>query len=266
RGRAVVEFDSSKTNPTAVAAAITESGYPAHAHEIGGDEANAEMQRVEEQSAHARSWFRRAMIGVALWLPVELLHWVLTLTHRHAPDHLWILWLALITSTISIAYVGYAFYRSAARALRRGTSNMDTLIAMGASVAYVYSLVAFFGYLAGAWHRLPDLYFMESAGLLALISLGHWLEARARDSAGSAIRELLHLAPATALRLPAATAAPEEIPVAELRIGDLVLVRPGDRIPIDGVVIDGRSGVDESMITGEPLPVLRQDGDPVIGG
>src|SRR5439155_7335506 len=124
----------------------------------------------------------------------------LTLTHRHTSDHLWITWLALLTSTISLVYVGSAFYRSAWRALRRGTSNMDTLIAMGATVAYVYSLVAFAGYLAGAW-RLPELYFMESAGLLALISLGHWLEARARDAAGSAIRELLNLAPATALRL-----------------------------------------------------------------
>src|SRR5439155_8621038 len=108
-------------------------------------------------------------------------------------------WLSLVTSTIGIVYVGWAFYRSAFRAALRRTSNMDTLIAMGASVAYVYSLGALIGHLWRGW-PLPDLYFMESTGLLALISLGHWMEARARESAGSAIRELLNLAPAIALR------------------------------------------------------------------
>ncbi|MEO6437229.1 MAG: heavy metal translocating P-type ATPase [Tepidisphaeraceae bacterium] len=302
RGRAMVMFDPGRATPETIAAAITHSGYPAnpqlHEH------ANTEEHRVAEHAAHARSWFWRAMIGVALWLPVELLHWGLVLfssnashaTHggaerSAAPDHLWMHWLALATSTIAIAYVGWGFYVSAWKALRRRTTNMDTLIAMGASVAYVYSLVAFFGYLSGAWNQLPDLYFMEATGLLALISLGHWLEARARDSAGSAIRELLNLAPATALRLegsgvgvhgsgnttePSAGSSTEprtlnpepfrEVPVADLKVGDIVLVRPGDRVPIDGVVAEGKSSVDESMITGESLPVLRQPGDAVIGG
>src|SRR5207302_6843565 len=90
---------------------------------------------------------------------------------------------------------------SAFKGLLRFTTNMDTLIAMGATVAYVYSLVAMFGYLAGAWRTLPDLYFMESTGLLAIVSLGHWMESRARTSAGSAIHELMNLAPATAWRI-----------------------------------------------------------------
>jgi Cu+-exporting ATPase len=283
RGRATVRLNPVQTDAAAVAAAITNSGYSAHPEDNA--DSNAEERRVAEHAEHAQSWFRRAVVGVALWLPVELLHWTLILLspaaphagpeHSEGPDHLWMHWLALATSTISILYVGSAFYRSAWKALLRRTSNMDTLIAMGASVAYVYSLVAFIGYLTGAWRHLPDLYFMEAAGLLALISLGHWMEARARNSAGSAIRELLNLAPATALRLPVgstlasasdASAQPEEVPVAELEVGDLVLVRPGDRIPIDGKVTGGRSSVDEAMITGEPLPVLRQPGDVVIGG
>jgi len=267
RGRAVVQMDSATTDPQRVADAITNSGYPA-APELH-DHANAEEQRVHDHAAHAGSWFRRAMIAIALWLPVELLHWILTFTsgggEHLAHRHFWMHWLALSTSTIAIVYVGWAFYQSAWKALLRRTSNMDTLIAMGASVAYVYSLVAFIGYLAGWWRQLPDLYFMESTGLLALISLGHWLEARARTAAGSAIRELLNLAPARALRLTAEEQT-EEAPVAELRVGDRVLVRPGDRIPVDGVVTDGRSSVDESMITGESLPVLRQARDQVIGG
>ena len=211
----------------------------------------------------------------------------------------WMTWLTLITSTIGIAYLGWAFYRSAWRALLRGTSNMDTLIALGASVAYLYSLVALLGHLS-LGRPLADLYFMEATGLLALISLGHWLEARARESAGSAIRQLLTLAPATAWRVGGSTEAGSdgvgcdgvksgasasrsvtpslptpslsaiatlhEIPVSALAVNDTILIRPGDRVPIDGVVIDGTSSVDESMISGEPLPVTRKAGDPVIGG
>jgi cation transport ATPase len=146
-----------------------------------------------------------------------------------------------------MAYVGWAFYRSAFKALIRRTSNMDTLIAMGATVAYVYSLGALIGHLVRGW-PLADLYFTEATGLLALVSLGHWLEARARESAGSAIRELLNLAPATAIRL--RDSIQEQVPVQELQVRDIIVIRPGDRVPIDGVVVDGGSSVDESMITG----------------
>ena len=266
RGRAVVKLEApASADPHAIADAITHSGYPAALESgIGG---NVEEQRVAEHAHHVGSWFRRAVVAIALWLPFELLHWILTLSpHGAHAQHMWLTWIALITSTISILYVGSAFYRSAWKAMLRRTTNMDTLIAMGASVAYAYSLVALVGYLARAWTQLPELYFMESTGLLALISLGHWLEARARDSAGSAIRELLNLAPATAIRIDGEENAQQEIPVAELKKNDRVLVRPGDRVAIDGKVIDGRSSVDESMITGEPLPVLRQIGDEVIGG
>ena len=323
-GRARVRFDAGRTSPDEIARAVTEAGYPSHAHEAGGAAPGHDHDHGHGHShghSHGSNWFRRAMVGLALWFPVEATHWVLTFVsrgHGHHDDAQvgWMTWLSLVTSTIAIAYIGSAFYRSAWKALRRGTTNMDVLIAMGATVAYGYSGVALAGFLVGWWRTLPDLYFMESAGLLALISLGHWLEDRARTAAGSAIRELMNLAPAVALRLPApsplvgegrgegeardlasgpdsqidsrvgsrtnaaSTAAPpphpnplprgergpEEVPVADLRVGDLVLVRPGDRVPIDGVVTDGRSSVDESMISGEPLPVTRTIGDTVIGG
>ena len=178
----------------------------------------------------------------------------------------WIDWLAVMTSTIAIVYVGSAFYRSAFAALRHRTSNMDTLIAMGTSVAYGYSAVALVGFLTGAWHALPDLYFMEAGGLLALISLGHAMEAGARDAAGGAIRALLHLAPSTALRLSQGSNEPQQVPVAALHVNDRVLIRPGDRVPIDGIVTDGNTSVDESLLTGEPLPASRTVGDDVFGG
>jgi Cu+-exporting ATPase len=263
RGRAVVKFDPEKTNATQIAGAITSAGYPATPEDIRESQASAEEARLNRQRDEARAWFRRAVTAIALWLPVELLHWSRQLLGAHVHGVDWMTWLALVTSTIGVAYVGWAFYRSAFKALLRRTSNMDTLIAMGATVAYIYSLGALIGHLARGW-PLPALYFTESTGLLALISLGHWLEARARESAGSAIRELLNLAPATAIRL--RDSGQEQVPVQELQVRDVIVVRPGDRVPIDGLVIDGRSSVDESMITGEPLPVVRSVGDTVIGG
>jgi len=263
RGRAVVRFDPSQTDPQQVAKAITQSGYTAQVEDLSVSASNAEEQRLARQQAHARAWLRRAVVGAILWLPIELLHWLLYTRSPHM--HLGMQWLALAASTIAILYVGAGFYRGAFSALKRGTSNMDTLIAMGATVAYLYSLVAFAGYLAGSWTTLPNLYFMESAGLLALISFGHYLEARARDRAGSAIRELLNLAPPTALRIED-DASPRQVPVAQVRVGDRLLVRPGDRIPVDAAVIEGQSDVDESMITGESIPLTKTVGDSVIGG
>jgi Cu+-exporting ATPase len=262
-GRAVVRFDPRRANPKSIALAITDSGYPA-------SEAHGGHQHKQN---HTQLWFRRAVVGIILWFPLEMthwaMHWYMNAKGMHHPavgdTHDPMTWAALVTSTIAMVYVGRGFYSSAFKALRRGTSNMDTLIALGATVAYAYSLIALFGYWLGFWPAPAAIYFMESTGLLALISLGHWLEARARDSAGDAIRELMNLAPVTALRLDEQDQ-PQEIPVAQLEMGDRVLVRPGDRVPVDGVILAGQSAVDESMITGEPIPALRKIGDEVIGG
>lgn len=323
RGRASVRFDPGRTDPQLIAAAITESGYVAAPEHPGITTAASEERRRKGQLDEARGWFNRAVAGILLWLPLEATHWLIQLItpHAHHPvpaQSNWIVWAALLASTVAITYVGGRYYASAIAALRHGTSNMDTLISMGASVAYGYSLIYFVGGLMRTWPAPTqhDLYFMEATGLLALISLGHWLEARARQSAGSAIRELLELTPAVALRfgdagtsvsqdvvaeegdrdsspLAASQRRPQErreaasgspttaphlpplteksplpsaTPVCDLVIGDRVLVRPGDRIPIDGIVIDGQSSVDESMITGEPIPVSRGAGEAVIGG
>ncbi len=303
RGRASVAFDPSKTTPEAIAAAATDAGYPSAPESPGIAAGNVEEERLQRQTREARAWFNRAVVGVILWFPLEATHWLLRAfgdghLHHLPAQRTWMAWASLVTSTLALVYLGGKFYRSAWGALRRRTTNMDTLIAMGASVAYAYSLIYFAGGLVGRWTPpvLDQLYFMESTGLLALVSLGHWLEARARQSAGSAIHELLSLAPATALRLmneagergstgagarltvldapqPPGSPAPrppsaeyEEVPVSTLSPGDRVLVRPGDRVPIDGVVVDGRSSVDESMLTGESLPVARETDDNVIGG
>lgn len=270
RGRASATFDPAATDPQRIADAITASGYAAVPIEPGAPVANQEEQRLARQQHEARAWFGRAIVGLILWLPLEVTHWVMRIAgHHHAlpAQDTAMGWAALALSTISIVYVGSRFYSSAWKALRNRTSNMDTLISLGASVAYVYSLAFFLGGLVGALPRptLDQIYFMEASGLLALISLGHWLEARARQAAGSAIRQLLNLAPAVALKLDG-DSQPHEVPADELHVGDRVLVRPGDRVPADGTVTEGRSSVEESMITGEPLPVVRTVGDTVIGG
>jgi P-type Cu+ transporter len=267
RGRAVVQFDPKLVRPEQIAGAITAAGYPATPQKAGEDLIAEEERRIQRQREHAREWGWRALLGFILWFPVEAIHWTLALLGRadhghHGPS--WMDWLGLATSTLAMVLIGRAFYRSAWKALLRRTSNMDTLIAMGATVAYGYSLVALVGNLLGWWRTLPTLYFLEAAGLLALVSLGHYLEARARDQAGSAIRELLNLAPPVALR--AKDSGYEEVPVSRIVHGDALLIRPGDRIPVDGVVVEGQSEVDESMITGEPIPVLRKPGEEVIAG
>jgi P-type Cu+ transporter len=255
-GKAAVRLDPSRTSSQAVADAISQTGYTATTAE--------DHSHHDQGRAHSDAWRSRAIAGIILWFPLELTHWVMQFSmpgHQHA----WMIWASLITSTLAIVYIGGQFYASAWRALRRGTSNMDTLIAMGATVAYGYSLVALAGNWIGLWGLPHSLYFMESTGLLALISLGHWLEARARDSAGHAIRELMELAPTTALRLDDSQTL-IEVPLSEIHRGDQILVRPGDRVPVDGVILAGRSAVDESMITGEPIPAIRDVGDEVVGG
>jgi P-type Cu+ transporter len=272
RGRAVVQYDPTRTDPEKIASAISESGYTAVPEEPGIAAGNVEEERLQRQMHEARAWFRRAVVGLALWAPLEIPHLTLWLlgfvglisTHAAHGWMEWTTWPAIVASTIAIIYVGAGFYRGAWKGLKHGTTNMDTLIAMGSTVAYGYSLVAFIGMRWFGWGEV-HLYFMESVGLLALISLGHWLEARARDKAGSAIRELLNLTPSVAWKVED-PGEPKQVPVSELQIGDRVMVRPGDRIPVDGIVTAGTSSVDESMISGEPLPVTRKAGDEVIGG
>ncbi len=162
-------------------------------------------------------------------------------------------------------YVGWQYYVGAFKALRTGSSNMDVLIAMGSSVAYFYSVVVTLGLIAG------PVYFETAAVIITLIRLGKFLEARAKGRTSEAIKKLMSLRAKTARvvrSVPAdstAAAVEMEIPVDDVRTGDIVLVRPGEKIPVDGVVVDGRSAVDESMLTGESLPVEKKAGDPVVG-
>ena len=161
-------------------------------------------------------------------------------------------------------WAGWRFYRGAWGALKHRTSDMNTLIAVGTSAAYIYSMVAvIFPGLFAAGGLEPHLYFDTSAMIITLILLGRFLEARAKRQTSEAIKKLIGMQPKTALVIH--DGQEREIPVEDVQVGDIILVRPGERVPVDGIVRQGYSSIDESMITGESIPVEKKVGDEVIG-
>ncbi|MFN2275238.1 MAG: heavy metal translocating P-type ATPase, partial [Anaerolineales bacterium] len=154
-------------------------------------------------------------------------------------------------------YVGWQYYDGAYKALRNRSANMDVLIALGSSAAYFYSIPVMLGLIDG------HVYFETSAVIITLIVLGKFLEARAKGRTSEAIKKLLNLQAKSARVI--RDGREQDIPVDEVRVGDLVIVKPGEKIPVDGVVTEGRSSVDESMLTGESMPVEKEPGDPVVG-
>ena len=259
-GMATVETEAFVTDQKLVDVVVG-SGYQAQRMEAIVDPVLMQAEAERAQSRSEFLWRRRSQIGFALWIPMESLHWITMAQHMHnsAVDIA-----LLIGSTLSMVLVGSGFWRSAWSVLRVWRTNMDVLIALGATTAYVASLVIFIaqhmGHLQG-----QSTWFSEAAALLAIISLGHWFEAKATKSAGAAVRELLELQPEKAERIGAAGTS-EFIQSQDIRAADLIMVRPGGRIPIDGMIEVGEADLDESVMTGEPLPVRRTLGERVSAG
>jgi Cu+-exporting ATPase len=167
---------------------------------------------------------------------------------------------------LPVLWMGRDFYINGVPAFFRGVPNMDSLIAMGTGAAFIYSTWNLVEICLGidAVTRAKDLYFESAAMLIALVSLGKFFEAKSKAKTTDAIRQLMELAPEEAILL--RDGEQRKIAVSDIRAGDLLLVRPGERVPVDGVVADGRSSVDESMLTGESLPVRKEEGDTLLGG
>ncbi len=172
-------------------------------------------------------------------------------------NNLWVNWVMFLLATPVQFYVGWQYYVGGFKSLRNRSANMDVLVAMGSSVAYLYSLIVTLGLIPG------HVYFETSAVIITLIKVGKFLEARAKGRTSEAIKKLMGLRAKTARVV--RDGSELEVPVDDVRIGDQVLVRPGEKIPIDGVVVEGRSSADESMLTGESMPVEKKVGDRVIG-
>src|SRR5581483_3812606 len=166
-------------------------------------------------------------------------------------------WFMLLLATPVQFYVGRAYHSGALKALRRGTPNMDVLISLGTNAAYFYSLAVLIAPMFGLYLG-SHIYAETSAAIITLIKVGKYLEARAKSQTSTAIKQLMGLAPKTAHLLQ--NGIEREIPVDRVHVGDWLVVRPGDKIPVDGVVTNGASSVDESMLTGEPLPVEKYTG------
>jgi len=164
-------------------------------------------------------------------------------------------YLLFVLATPVQFFCGWQFYRGALNGFRHGYADMNTLIAVGTSSAYFYSICATF---FPAWVGIPEVYYDTSVMIITLVLLGRWMEARAKHSASSAIKKLMGLQPKTAHV--ERDGKELEISVEDLVVGDLVLVRPGEKIPVDGILINGQSSIDESMLTGESVPVEKKSG------
>ncbi len=255
-GSAVISGES--LSPDALIDAVQSRGFDAVIQRDLPAPAALRSDIELRQSRNERQWRYRAITGIGCWIPMAVIHWT-------APGHqFWVPWVLFLGSTAIMATVGYGFYCSALKAALKRTTNMDTLISIGATTAYLFSLVVFIADLLGHDLQQPS-YFTEAVALLGIISLGHWLEARASARAGSAVRQLLELQPDEAECL-GDDGQIQTVPSGDVVAGMRILIRPSSRIPVDGFVVEGTSDLDESIITGESLPIERSQGDQVVAG
>jgi Cu+-exporting ATPase len=251
--RARVKYVPTVVSQAEIRQAVARSGF--EAVEMGGEAEDAEAKAREHEINEQR---RLLILGLIFTVPLFLFSmgrdFGLLGMWAHASWAHYAMW---AVATPVQFYVGWQYYLGGYKALRNGSANMDVLIAMGSSVAYFYSIAVMLGLIPG------HVYFETAAVIITLIRVGKFLEARAKGRTSEAIKKLMGLRARTARLV--RDGQELEVPVDDVRVGDVVLVRPGEKIPVDGVVVDGRSAVDESMLTGESLPVEKGPGDPVIG-
>jgi len=232
-------------NEEAVVKAVAKEGF----------DARVITERTKDGPERSKSvWTVNLAVGIPVTALLMLGEWGL-----HLGMTRWFQWCSFVLAAVVQVFAGAKFYRGAWGQLKAGQSNMDTLVSLGSSTAFGYSVWALFQGIGG------HVYFMEAASIITLVSIGHWLEWRAGSRASSALHNLLNLAPATALKQNP-DGSQMEVSVSAVREGDVIVLRPGDRVPIDGVIAEGASAVDESMLTGESIPVDKARGAEVYTG
>ena len=253
-GTLQVEYDPAVITPAVMQQAVQAAGY-----DLIVEEENVAERQEQEQRKHYRSLLRRTIVAWGLCVPLMLCGMVWM-------HEAWSPWVQLVLTLPVLLFSGRSFYLTGWRQARHGKANMDTLVALSTSIAFLFSL--FNTLCPQVWSERglePHVYYEAASMIVAFVLLGKTLEERAKGSTSSAIRKLMGLQPNTA-RLVEADGTEREVPIAQLRPGNRVGVRPGERIPVDGVLIEGASYVDESMISGEPLPVGKSSGDRVLAG
>jgi Cu+-exporting ATPase len=255
--QARVRYDASQTTVKNLEAAIQAAGYQVTGWAL-------EAPPPVSPEIEAQNLKRRFLLALILSLPVFLGAMLPRLPQWLGLEPQYLAYLLLVFTTPVLFYSGLPFLRGALKAARHGAANMDTLVALGTSAAYFYSAwVTFWPQTVAAAGQAPGLYFDTTAMIITFILLGRWLEARTRGRASQAIRRLFALAPPSArVRRDGQEM---EVPLEQVLVDDLVTVRPGEKIPVDGVVVEGASSVDESMLTGESLPVAKEPGAEVWG-
>lgn len=232
---------------------VKQAGF--QAVESGDNAVDAEAEAREAEIHYQKQML---IVGLIFTIPLFILSmgadFGLIKVDMHST---WLKWVMFALATPVQFYVGKQYYVGAYKSLRSGSANMDVLVAMGSSVAYFYSIPIVLGLLDG------HVYFETAAVIITLIKLGKYLEAKAKGRTSEAIKKLMNLRAATAHVL--RDGIEMEIPTDDVIIGDIVLVRPGEKVPVDGVVMEGRTTIDESMLTGESMPVEKKPGDAVIG-
>ncbi|HSK08897.1 MAG TPA: heavy metal translocating P-type ATPase [Vicinamibacterales bacterium] len=272
-GRATVLFDPATVGLDDLVAAIRDVGFDVLAEPDAADEVAVADAQEQAHRAEYRTARRQFVVAVGFSLPIL----VIGMAHLRFPA---VNWVQLALAVPVIFYSGARFYRGAWASLRHRNADMNTLIAIGTGVAFAYSVVvtiapglvlealqdsgahgaAHEGVVAGT----AAVYYEVATAIIALVLLGRLLEARARGRTSEAIKRLINLQPRTALVVRDGTEM--EVPARHVRRGDIVIVRPGERIPVDGEVLEGMSAVDESMLTGESLPVDKEPGSAIYGG
>jgi Cu+-exporting ATPase len=251
--RASLEYVPGVTSIAELASTIRKAGYDV----VQAGEAE-EMEDVEAKAraAEVRRQGNLLILGIVLTTPLMILSMArdLGLIPSFGGD----VWLMMALATVVQFFVGWQYYVGSYKALRVGSANMDVLIAMGSSAAYFYSVAVVFG-LVNSMH----VYFETGAAIITLIMLGKFLEARAKGRTSEALKKLMGLRAKTARVI--RDGAETEIKIEQVVVGDTVLVRPGEKIPVDGILVEGRTTIDESMLTGESMPVAKGSGDEVIG-
>jgi Cu+-exporting ATPase len=274
---ATIRFDPAQVSVTDLVAAVDAAGYVARVEQAASadheadvaEAAAAKAERDETAARHAADLRRRLLVSAALTIPLIIGLAQMTIA-PWLPEVFVNPWLQLALATPVQFWAGSIFYVGAWKALRHKATDMNTLIAVGTSAAYLYSLATivvpdfFMAAGLGMDGEMLPMYFDTSAAIITLILLGRFLEARARSHTSDAIRRLINLAPRTARVV--RDGVEVDLAIAEVRVGDLVRVRPGETVAVDGVVVEGASGVDESMVTGESLPVAKRAEDLVVGG